>query len=67
MKASEIRDLTQEELQLKYDETRKELFNLRMQKATGQIERPLRLRDLRRDVARLRTVVNERKKAAQKS
>ena len=67
MKASELRDLTPEELQLKYDEIRKELFNLRMQKATGQIERPLRLRDLRRDVARLRTVINERQKAARTS
>lgn len=64
MKATEIRELTSEELEQKYDETRQELFNLRMQKSTGQIENPSRLRLLRREVARIRTIMNEKGRAA---
>ena len=56
MKAIELRDLTPEELRQKYDDTKSELFNLRMQQATGQLENPVRLRHLRKDVARIRTV-----------
>ena len=64
MKASQIRELTDEELQQKYDETTQELFNLRMQKSTGQIENPSRLRLLRRELARVRTIMNEKERAA---
>jgi large subunit ribosomal protein L29 len=64
MKATQIRELTSEELQQKYDETSQELFNLRMQKSTGQIENPSRLRLLRREIARIRTVMNEKERAA---
>ena len=64
MKATQIRELTSEELQQKYDETSQELFNLRMQKSTGQIENPSRLRLLRREIARIRTVMNEKVRAA---
>jgi large subunit ribosomal protein L29 len=64
MKVSEVRDLTVEELRLKYEETSKELFNLRVQQATGQLEKPSRLRSLRRDIARMRTVMTEQTKAA---
>ena len=63
MKASDLKDLTEDELQTQYDDTRQELFNLRLQQATGQIERPSRLRDVRRDIARIETVINQRKKA----
>ncbi len=65
MKATNIRELTHEELQHQFDETRKEIFNLRVQKSTGQLENPARLRILRRDVARMETILTEREKAAQ--
>lgn len=66
MKSSEMRDLTPEELRHEYGETARELFNLRVQQATGQLEKPSRLREVRRQVARMRTVENERKKGASK-
>lgn len=58
MKISEIKDLTESELRQRLDDTRRELFNLRVQKASGQLEKPSRLRDLRRDAARLLTMLN---------
>jgi large subunit ribosomal protein L29 len=60
MKASELRDMSVEELRGKESELRKELFNLRFQQATGEIENPLRIRTVRRDIARVLTVVNEK-------
>lgn len=64
MKIKEIRDLTPEELRQQYEETAKELFNLRVQQSTGQLEKPSRLRELRREVARMQTVRNEHKREA---
>jgi large subunit ribosomal protein L29 len=64
MKAVELRELTEEELRQRMFETQRELFNLRIQKSTGQLEKASRIRDLRRDVARIRTVMNERSQAA---
>lgn len=52
---SEIKDLTVEELQAKNRDLRQELFNLRLQKASSQLEKPARLRVLRRDIARIET------------
>ena len=52
---SELKDLTLPELAAKGNELRQELFNLRLQKATSQLEKPSRLRTLRRDVARIET------------
>ena len=63
MKAREHRDLTAEELRQRYDDTRKELFNLRVQQATGQIEKATRIRELRREVARILTVMREKAEA----
>lgn len=60
MKASELRDLTDEELDDKLRETRKQLFNLRFQHATGQLENPKKLRLVRQDIARIMTVQNQR-------
>ncbi len=60
MKASEIRELTTDEINAKLVETKKELFNLRFQQATGNLEKPNRLRDLRHTVARMKTVLKER-------
>ena len=64
MKANEIRDLTEEEVQQKLLETRKELFNLRIQQSAGQLEKPSRIRELRRDMARMQTIMKERVKTA---
>lgn len=58
MKASDIKDLTGPELRQRLDDTRRELFNLRVQKASGQLEKPSRLRDLRRDAARIQTAIS---------
>ena len=60
MQASSLRELTEEELRQRVEDTRKELFNLRLQVTTGQVENPLRIRKLRRDIARLHTVLRSR-------
>lgn len=65
MKMSEFKDLTLVELAAKSRDLRQELFNLRLQQASSQLEKPARLRVLRRDVARIETRMSElRKKAA---
>jgi large subunit ribosomal protein L29 len=63
MKASQLRDLTQPELEAKATELRGELFNARIKKATGQLENNALLRRLRRDVARVQTVIRQRREA----
>jgi large subunit ribosomal protein L29 len=60
MKAAELRDLSEEELRGKLRELQEELFNLRFQLATGQIENVSRIRTVRRDIARLKTVQQQR-------
>ena len=60
MKAGELKELTDEELRQKLEESRQELFDFRIQKATGQMERPLRARTMRREIARILTVMKER-------
>ncbi len=60
MKAKEIRELTNQELEVKLDELKEELFNLRFQVATGQIENPMRLKQVRKDIARVKTILRER-------
>ena len=60
MKVKEIRELSTEEINEKLVETKQELFNLRFQQATGTLEKPSRIRDLRHTVARLKTVLRER-------
>jgi len=62
MKIEELRKLTTEELQTKIKESKEELFNLRFQQATGSLEKPVRLRELRREVARMKTIIREREK-----
>ena len=57
--ASEIRELSVEETEQRLAETNEELFNLRFQHATGQLENYRRLRQLRRDIARLKTILRE--------
>jgi large subunit ribosomal protein L29 len=60
MKAKEIRELTQAEAQSKLRDLRQELFNLRLQQQTARLERPSRIREVRRDMARIETVLRER-------
>jgi len=63
MKASQLRDLTQAELEAKATELRGELFSAHIKKATGQLENNALLRKLRRDVARVQTVLRQRQEA----
>jgi len=60
MKIEELRKLSNEELETKIKESKEELFNLRFQQATGTLEKPVRLRDLRRNVAKMKTILRER-------
>lgn len=60
MKAIEIRDLSSDEIRQKLDESTQELFNLRFQHATDQLENPMRLGQVKKDIARMKTVVKER-------
>ncbi len=60
MKANEIRDLTNEELNLKLGELKAELFNLRFQNATNQLENPVRIADVKKSIARVMTIIRER-------
>jgi large subunit ribosomal protein L29 len=59
MKTRELRELTREEVVLKREEVEKELFNLRIRQATRQIDNPLKLRELRRDLAKIKTILRE--------
>ena len=63
MKASEVRELSLEELGAKSRELRTELFNARIRHATGQLENTAKLRELRRDVARVESLLRERRGA----
>lgn len=59
MKFSQIKDLTETELTAKSRELRQDLFNLRLQKTTGQLEKTSKLRSLRREIARIETRVSQ--------
>ena len=63
MRTSEIRAMTIDELKQKEQELRKELFNLRFQQATGEIENPKRIYTVRKDIARVLTIRTEKLKA----
>ena len=63
MKASEIRALSREELVAKSQELRNEAFNVRIKRATGQLENTARLKLLRRDIARVETLLREKHEA----
>jgi large subunit ribosomal protein L29 len=62
VRQSELRALTIEELKQKEQDFRKELFNLRFQQATGEIENPKRIRSVRKDIARVLTIITEKAK-----
>ena len=61
MKTSEIRKMSDEDINKKITETKAELWNLRFNSASGSLEKPHRIKELRHDVARMKTVLNERK------
>ncbi len=66
MKANELRELSNEELQDRLVELKGELFNLRFQSATGQLDNPMRIKAVRKDIARVHTILRERElKAAE--
>ncbi len=62
MRAKELRALSEDELQQKERALKKELFELRYQRKIGRVEKPSRFKQIRRDVARILTILNERKR-----
>ena len=60
MKISEIRELTTEELLNKIEELKEELFNLRFASATGNLEKPSRIKEIRKTIARIKMIIHER-------
>jgi large subunit ribosomal protein L29 len=64
MKTADVRELSDKERQEKVDDLQQEFFNLKFQLATGKIENPSRLRLIRRDIARIKTIQNQIQNAA---
>ena len=60
MKAKEIKNLTVEELAKKLDELKKDLFMLRMQHATNQLDNPMQIANVKKDIARVKTIIREK-------
>ena len=60
MKASELREMTSEQLTAKLAELKEELFNLRFQHAINQLENPHKIADVKKDIARVKTLLNEK-------
>jgi large subunit ribosomal protein L29 len=67
MKAKEIRDLNSSELEQKVAGLKEELFNLRFQIATGQLENPMRIREVKKAIARIKTIQRETEIKAQRA
>ena len=66
MKASEIRKMSEAELKEKLVSLKKDLFFLRMQHATNQLDNPLKIAEVKRDIARVKTIIREQQTAAAK-
>ena len=62
-KAKNLREMTNEELSTKLTELKVELFNLRFQLATGQLENPVKVKFVKREIARVKTILNEKQRA----
>ena len=62
----ELRALSDEELNTKIKEAKKELFDLRLKQSTGSLEKPSRIRELRKNVARMKTILAERENGGEK-
>ncbi|MGE0230471.1 MAG: 50S ribosomal protein L29 [Flavobacteriaceae bacterium] len=67
MKSEDVRAMTEDQLSDELGKLKKEQFNLRFQQATGQLENTARVRQVRRDIARVRTVLNEKSRSAAKA
>ncbi len=67
MNAKDVKAKTTDELNAELEQLTKEVFNLRFQKASGQLENTARVRDVRRTIARIKTVLGERQRAASAS
>ena len=60
MELNKMREMTDAELAAELDKMKKELFNLRFQHVTGQLENPLKMREVRKDIARVKTIMREK-------
>ncbi|KLU67502.1 MULTISPECIES: 50S ribosomal protein L29 [Desulfosporosinus] len=67
MKTKDIRDLTDDEVVKQIDDYKTELFNLRFQLATGQLDNPMRIREIRKGIARGKTILRERELKIERS
>lgn len=67
MKVKDIQNMTSEELAKRAEDLKDELFKLRFQLATGQLDNPMRIREVRRTIARIKTVLRERELQAQQA
>ena len=65
MKADKVREMTDDELRTREKELHEQLFKLRFQKAIGQLDNALKIRETRRDIARVKTVLRQRRPAAE--
>ena len=63
MKAGDVRDMTEDQLKSKLLDLKKEQFNLRFQKVSGQLEKTARIREVRKDIARIKTILTEKSAA----
>ena len=63
MTTNELRDKSNDELITRERELREQLFKLRFQRATGRMENPMKIREVRREIARIKTLINERSRA----
>jgi large subunit ribosomal protein L29 len=63
MTTNELRDKSNDELNTRERELREQLFKLRFQRATGRMENPMKIREVRREIARIKTLINERSRA----
>ena len=63
MKVAEMRDKSVDELQIREKELSEQLFKLRFQRATGRIENPMKIREVKREIARIKTLLGERSRA----
>ena len=63
MKANEVRKMSGEELQTKLQDLKKDLFNLRLQHATNQLDNPIRIAEVKKDIPRVKTIIREQQLA----
>ena len=66
MKAIDVRMMSSAELETKLADLKKDLFNLRLQHATNQLDRPVRIAEVKKDIARVKTIIREQQLAAAK-